>query len=195
MRFLRDAIITIIVLALVIWIAAYARIRTGGLSADAQPGAIERGVATRLVRLSIPADADDQRNPFVGDSNAWRSVVDHYQDHCATCHGSDGHGKTDIGGNMYPKVPDLADPNIQRMSDGALFHIIQNGVRWTGMPAWKREHSAEESWKLVSFTRKIPSLTPQEIEQLEKNSHDESHEGETPSHHEHKHPESHRKPQ
>jgi hypothetical protein len=54
-------------------------------------------------------------------------------------------GEAVMGQNMFPKVPDLAEPVVQRSSDGDLFYIIQNGVRWTGMPAWKGEHSADES--------------------------------------------------
>ena len=166
MRFLRDALITLIVLVAVVWIVAYTRIRAGGLSADAEPGAVERTVAARLVRLSIPSDARQQQNPFHADSAAWRSAADHYDNHCAICHGSDGHGRTEMGQNMYPKVPDLAASAVQGLSDGALFAIIQNGVRWTGMPAWKREHSPDDTWKLVSFIRKVPSLTSQDLESL-----------------------------
>lgn len=188
MRFLRDALITVIVLGIAIAIVGYSRVRGGGFSAAAEPGALERTIATRLLRLSIPADADRQQNPFAADANVWRSVVDHYEDHCATCHGQDGRGTTEMGKNMYPKVPDLADARIQSLSDGALFYIIQNGVRWTGMPAWKGEHSPEETWKLVAFIRKMPSLTPQDIESLKapvepKPEHPADHEH--PAHHEH----------
>jgi mono/diheme cytochrome c family protein len=65
---------------------------------------------------------------------------------------------------MYPKSPDLADPAVQRLSDGELFCIIQNGVRWTGMPAWKHDHSTEETWRLVSFIRALPTLTRTDLE-------------------------------
>ncbi|HTH02797.1 MAG TPA: cytochrome c [Vicinamibacterales bacterium] len=184
MRFLRDALITVIVLVVVIAIIGYSRIRGGGFAADAQPGALERSIATRLVRLSIPADADRQQNPLAADANAWRSAFEHYQDHCATCHGRDGRGKTDMGQNMYPKVPDLTEPRVQNLSDGAVFYIIQNGVRWTGMPAWKGEHSPEETWRLVSLLRKMPSLTPQEIESLNPPAEPEA---KNPAHHEHPH--------
>ena len=63
---------------------------------------------------------------------------------------------------MYPKVPDLASAATQNQSDGALFYIIQNGVRWTGMPGWKLEHTPEETWKLVSFVRHVPQISPAE---------------------------------
>ena len=183
MRFLRDAVITIVVLIVMVGVLAYARLRAGGLAADAEPGALERSVASRLLRLSITPEAERQPNPFAGDPDAWRTAADHYGDHCATCHGSDGHGRTEMGENMYPKVPDLADPSVQQLSDGALFSIIQNGVRWTGMPAWKHEHSPEDSWRLVSFVRRVPSLTPADIESL----HSDHDEGEKTHEHSHEH--------
>ena len=170
------------------WVVIYLRLRAGALSADSQPGAIERAAASRLVRLSIPADADRQQNPFQADAETWRSAVAHYGDHCAVCHGRDGRGKTDLGQNMYPTVPDLADASVQRKSDGALFYIIQNGVRWTGMPAWKREHSPEDTWRLVSLIRKMPSLTLEDIEKIEREQQGTPQPGEQkPPAHEHKH--------
>jgi mono/diheme cytochrome c family protein len=181
MRFLRDAIITLVVLVVVLIVIVYARtIRAGGLSADAEPGSVERAVATRLVQLSIPAGAQQQQNPFEASADTWRTAADHYADHCMICHGADGRGHTEIGEHMYPNVPDLADPSVQKLSDGSLFFIIQNGVRWTGMPAWKEEHTPEDTWRLVSFMRKIPTLTPDEVKSIGGES--EGHE-----HHEHSH--------
>lgn len=160
MRFVRDAILTLIILAVIAGIAAYATVANGGLSAVDQPGRVERAVAGRLVRLAIPSDAQALKNPFANDANMWKDAEDHYGDHCATCHGADGRGDTDLGTYMYPKVPDLAGASVQHLSDGALFYIIQNGVRWTGMPGWKSEHTPEETWKLVSFMRHVPQIPP-----------------------------------
>jgi len=161
MAFVRDALITVLVIIVVIVAVGYARVKDGGLSAEAEPTRIESSVARRLVRLSIPADVKNMKNPAGGD--AWRDAVDHYEDHCAACHGKDGRGKTHIGENMYPRVPDLASDTIQQMTDGELFGVIQNGVRWTGMPAWKSEHSEDDTWKLVSFVRKVPTLTESDV--------------------------------
>ena len=159
MRFLRDALITIVLLTIAAATAAVVVARRGGLAANAEPGRVERALAGRLVRLSIPADADRQQNPLAGQADVWRQARDHYLDHCALCHGRDAKGKTEIGANMYPKVPDLTSTEVQGRSDGALFYIIQNGIRWTGMPAWKEEHTPDDTWKLVAFIRKAPTLT------------------------------------
>jgi mono/diheme cytochrome c family protein len=163
MRFLRDAVITILVLALIVAVVAVLVVRGGGLAADQEPGQLEQAVAGRLVRLSIPTEAERQLSPFATQADAWRDAVEHYRDHCAVCHGSDGKGDTEVGRNMYPQVPDLTAAEVQDRSDGALFHIIQNGIRWTGMPAWRNEHSPEETWKLVAFLRKAPTLTEADL--------------------------------
>jgi len=157
MRFLRDALITLVVLILVVGVVVYARVARGGLSTDDPPGTFEESIAKRLVRLSIPSDAKRQTNPHASNAWAWREAEHHFVDHCAVCHGENGRGDTEIGRNMYPRVPDLADPAIQRMSDGDLFYVIQNGVRWTGMPGWKSEHDEQETWHLVSFVRHVAS--------------------------------------
>jgi mono/diheme cytochrome c family protein len=162
MRFLRDAVITVLLIFALIAIAAVVVVRRGGLAANKEPGRLERSVAAQLVRLSIPAEADRQQNPLKG-ADVWREAREHYQDHCAICHGRDAKGRTDVGMNMYPRVPDLTSTEVQARSDGALFYIIQNGVRWTGMPAWKAEHTPEETWKLVALLRKAPTLTETDL--------------------------------
>lgn len=186
MRFVRDALITIVLLGIAATIVAAVYVRRGGLAASDEPGRLERAVANRLVRLSIPSDADRARNPFKDDADAWRTARDHYLDHCAVCHGRGGKGDTDVGRNMYPKVPDLTSATVQGRSDGALFYIIQNGVRWTGMPAWKQEHSTDDSWKLVAFIRKTPTLTEADLK-TDAPAATAGEEGHEPGTHPHKH--------
>ena len=82
---------------------------------------------------------------------------------------------------------DLAASSVQGLSDGALFSIIQNGVRWTGMPAWKGEHSEEDSWRLVSFVRRVPSLTADDLETLRHDQEHHSDRGESDGAHRHEH--------
>ena len=92
----------------------------------------------------------------------------HFADHCAGCHANNGSGQTAIGKNVYPKSPDLRLPDTQNMSDGELFFIIQNGIRFTAMPAWGTGDPAKDSgsWQLVHFIRHLPSLTEEELQEM-----------------------------
>src|SRR4030095_13028269 len=122
-----------------------------GMSARDTPLPIEAFVAKRLRLLAIPRGAWKTLNPTRLTPEVLAEGRAHFADHCATCHANDGSGKTEMGQNFYPKVPDMRLSETQKLSDGELFYIIQNGVRFTGMPAWgtgSRDHE-EASWHLV----------------------------------------------
>ncbi len=99
----------------------------------------------------------------------------HFADHCAVCHGNDGKGQTAFGKGLYPRPPDLSAPATQDLSDGELFYVIENGVRFTGMPAFGGEGPPALTWHLVTFIRHLPSLTPEEKAALARGRGDEEH--------------------
>jgi mono/diheme cytochrome c family protein len=139
-----------------------------GFSARDRPSAAEVFVAQRMRRWAIPAKARKMTNPFADSAEAVQAGRAHFADHCASCHGNDGRGKTEIGLNLYPKAPDMWGKDTQSLSDGELFYIIKNGVRLTGMPAWGKDTSEDDqaSWHLVSFIRHVPWITPKELEEM-----------------------------
>jgi mono/diheme cytochrome c family protein len=140
----------------------------GGISARPEPSPFEAAVARRIRHMAIPAADRALRNP-VGDTGAaLAGGLAHFADHCAVCHGNDGKGATQFGRGLYPRPPDLTAPPTQRLSDGELFYIIENGVRFTGMPAFGAEGSSEPSWHLVTFIRHLPALTAEELHELER---------------------------
>jgi hypothetical protein len=63
----------------------------------------------------------------------------------------------------------MRGPITQQLTDGELFHVIEQGVRFTGMPAFATGDAAgeEQSWKLVHFIRRLPALTEDEIARME----------------------------
>src|SRR5262250_682759 len=127
-----------------------------GVSARATPTRLEAFVARNARHLAIPANARQAQNPVLDSPEGQREGRLHFADHCAVCHGNDGSGDTPIGNGLYPKPPDLRRPETQRLSDGELFWIIENGVRFTGMPAFSGHGGAEEdSWRLVNFIRHL----------------------------------------
>ncbi|MBI2834910.1 MAG: cytochrome c [Acidobacteria bacterium] len=163
---MRDAILTLVLLGIAAVAALYFFGRNG-YSTRVAPNAAEEFIALRVRDLATPADAKEQVNPYGNEPNAWRQAVAHFEDHCAMCHGSDGRGRSEIGKNLYPKAPDMTRPRTQGLSDGELYYIIDNGVRFTGMPGWGGEDSPEEMWKLVSFIRHLPNYTAEEMEEIQ----------------------------
>jgi mono/diheme cytochrome c family protein len=74
-----------------------------------------------------------------------------------------------MGRNLYPNPPDLRGEETQKLADGEMFWIIENGVRFTGMPAFGGAHGSEEdSWKLVRFIRHLPQMSQEERIEMER---------------------------
>jgi mono/diheme cytochrome c family protein len=94
--------------------------------------------------------------------------MEHFADHCSTCHANDGSGDTILGRDLYPKPPNMRTSETQEKSDGDLYYTIENGVRLSGMPAFG-EHSGTsdaDTWKLVTFIRHLPTLTDEELAKM-----------------------------
>ena len=157
------------VLGLVVAVAA--SLLHDGLSSRATPGRLEIMLARKARHLAIPANARLAQNPVLTSPEDLRDARLHFADHCAICHANDGGGQTMMGNGLYPKAPDLRLPETQNLSDGELFWIIENGVRFTGMPAFSNggEHGgAPDNWKLVHFIRHLPHLTAAERLEMER---------------------------
>jgi mono/diheme cytochrome c family protein len=139
-----------------------------GLSARAEPGPVETFVARRVRDLVISRRARNLVNPIQRTPEAIADGLAHYADHCASCHANDGSGNTQVNKGLFPRAPDMRLGATQNLSDGELFWIIENGIRFTGMPGWGTGDRAgeEASWRLVHFVRYLPHLTPADLEQM-----------------------------
>jgi len=139
-----------------------------GFSAKVEPHALEVFIARQVRHLAIPIEQRDAQNPIPFSPDVIKESLAHFADHCALCHANDGSGQTPIGKNVNPKAMDLRLPDIQSMSDGEIFWVIHNGIRFTAMPAWGEGDPAEDkdSWNLVHFIRHLPQLTPEELNRM-----------------------------
>ena len=147
--------------------AAY--IRSTGLSALDQPGAVETAVARTMRGFAVGSSIRSLENPLARTPDALAAGRTHFADHCAACHGNDGSGNVEMGRNLFPKAPDMRQPATQNLTDGELFWIIEHGIRFTGMPGWSTgtKEGENASWQLVHFVRHLPDLTEAELQEME----------------------------
>ena len=140
-----------------------------GFTARDEPSSVEAFVARRLRVFAIPAKARDLKNPIPPGPDVLSRSKAHFADHCAICHGNDGRGDTLIGRGLYPKPPDMTQSDTQQLTDGQIYYIIENGIRFTGMPAFGEEAGNDndlESWDLVHFIRHLPQMTSDEVQEM-----------------------------
>jgi mono/diheme cytochrome c family protein len=164
-----NIIFLVLVLAFALFVLAAASVLHDGLSSRAKPTSLEAMLARNARHLAIPADARKLHNPVPASAENLRDARVHFADHCAVCHANEGTGDTAIGNGLYPKPPDLRANETQKLSDGEIFWIIENGVRFTGMPAFGgAPGSQEDSWKLVLFIRHLAHLSTDERMEMER---------------------------
>jgi len=140
-----------------------------GVSARDEPGPIETALARNVRSLAIGRHARNLENPIERSPEIIAAGRAHFADHCASCHANDGSGDTAMGRGLFPKPPDMRLARTQELADGELFYIIENGVRFTGMPGWGTDDPSgeEASWHLVHFIRHLPDVSAPEIAEME----------------------------
>ena len=150
----------IALLAACVWL--YWFLTAHSFSAREKPTSMEAFLARHARRIATPPGARSLKSPLSPAPLNIAEARDHFADHCAICHANDGSGKTQINSGLYPPAPDMREEETQKLSDGEIFYIIKNGIRFTGMPGWGGED--DENWKLVLFIRHLPQITPKELD-------------------------------
>ena len=165
---LLGALVIVVVIGLGVFGWVGYQLFTTGFSAKTEPHMLEVVMARQIRHLAIPIEKRNAANPIPLTPDVVQEARAHFADHCAICHSNDGSGQTPIGKNVYPKAPDLRLPDSQSLSDGELFWVIHNGIRFTAMPAWGSGDPAQDldSWRLVHFIRHLPQLSQEELDEM-----------------------------
>ena len=129
-----------------------------GCTAGKHPSRDETNLANAAKDVAIPLEAGKKQNPLPETDEVVSQGQEVFLGSCAQCHGADARGDTSIGRSMDPPAMDLTSAHVQHWSDAELFWIIQNGVRLTGMPAWKSSISDNDTWKLARFIHNLPRI-------------------------------------
>ncbi len=119
------------------------------------PGRAETALVDELKKTSIGGKG--WNNPVPATPESVQKGAEHFRHHCQICHGLDGHNTgVPFADKMSPPVADLGDKDVQEYKDGQLKWIIENGIRFTGMPGWKGILDDEEMWAIVRYLRQLP---------------------------------------
>ena len=128
------------------------------LTALQEPGPLETRI-TNLAKHSVVRLASRHGIPQrpLGTTASIEAGSEHYGLDCGICHGVDGRAQTPSGQWMYPRAADLTSKRVQSCSDRELFWIINNGIRFTGMPAFGKIEAPDNIWGLVKYMRTLPN--------------------------------------
>jgi thiosulfate dehydrogenase len=132
----------------------------------AAPMPFEKFFANRALHAVISKTADRQSPVDASDSNL-KAGATVYRQNCAVCHGEPGEPASNIAQGMFPKPPQLfRGKGVTDDPAGETFWKIQNGIRLSGMPAFKGSLSDEQIWQvseLLLNAGKLPENVTQAL--------------------------------
>ncbi|RJP67849.1 MAG: cytochrome c [Candidatus Abyssobacteria bacterium SURF_17] len=135
-----------------------------GKKATVEPPDWETYLITKLKNLEIP-ESPAPTIPIGTTDEDLLQGGEHYNHHCAVCHDLEGDADSAFAKGFYPPVSDLTSENVQRYSDQQLKWIVDNGIRYTGMPGWNGIIDDVTQWKIVHYMRALAN--PEKAGQLE----------------------------
>jgi thiosulfate dehydrogenase len=158
---MRNFLVGIVFTLLVLIAGGFWFVKTGRVSfeADQQPSDFEMRFAMGAVDAATDRRAPDVKNPVPATEENIVQGAHLYLDHCAGCHGVPSNPDSQIGRSFNPPVPQFFK-DAPDMPENQNFYIIQHGIRWTGMPAWNKTLSENQSWQIVTFLSNIEKLSP-----------------------------------
>jgi thiosulfate dehydrogenase len=122
--------------------------------ADA-PLPFEREITSVPLNSRIDRDAKDQaKAPVEANEATFVAGARVYREQCAFCHGVSG-TPSPVGKHMFPDAPPLWEKHpsgdVVGVSDdppGETYWKVANGIRLSGMPAYKQVLSETELWQV-----------------------------------------------
>ena len=105
---------------------------------------------------TLPATADQEKNPFAGDAKAVAAGKELFTKNCQRCHGAAGKGD---GPDADPDSMQDMDLTVARRaarnSDGVVFYKAWNGRTKPKMPAFSSKLTKDEVWQIVTYVQTL----------------------------------------
>ena len=129
----------------------------GVLPTDAvsEPAKWESSTAMRALDASLEKRSKELKNPVsANDSAALTAGAKIFRSNCAGCHGS-AKAPSDWGSKaMYPRAPQFFQEGSD-VSPPEAFAAIHDGIRYSGMGAWRDQLNDDQIWKVANFVANI----------------------------------------
>jgi len=111
------------------------------------------------LRRAVAVRADNIQAPDLEERTRIASGFELFRAQCVQCHGAPGVSPAPYALGLNPAPASLVATARTRPAT-EIFWIIREGIKMTGMPAWKYRLTDTQMWDVVAFMRVLPTLTP-----------------------------------
>jgi hypothetical protein len=154
-------------LLMVVAVAIYFKLGSPPVATADSPFPFEKAIVS--VPLTARIDKEAQKPPFGTSEDVYEGGAMVYKMQCAQCHGTPGHD-VPFAKYMYPTAPQLwkkhAKGNVVGVSDdepGETYWKVANGIRLTGMPAFKHVVTDTEMWQVTLLLKNADQQLPDPV--------------------------------
>lgn len=135
---------------------------TRGMPMATKGGALpmERAIAHEAIESSIGKHAEDVPPVQADETNLLAGAQVYRHNGCAGCHGL-MNADANTGRRFYPRAPTLLPPSKGVTDDpvGAIHWVVQNGIRFSGMPSFEGRLSETEIWQVSQLLQQADKLS------------------------------------
>jgi mono/diheme cytochrome c family protein len=114
---------------------------------------MRRAVAARARQIDVP--------PLDEPARIERGAAQ-FVEHCVQCHGGPGVAPQAFAMGLTPAPVNLVYTAME-WKPAEIFWVVKEGLKMTGMPAWRYRLTDEEIWSIVAFLRVLPATSPREF--------------------------------
>lgn len=140
-------------------ITAGARLGLFPIETAGGPSRMERALSRSAIDGALARRAPRSVSPLPRTDSVLFSGLRIYRNNCAGCHGDARTGPSDFGRAFYPPAPQFTE-HPPRRPEWESFYLVRNGIRYTGMTAWRSIMPDDSIWRVVRFVTSLDSLPP-----------------------------------
>jgi thiosulfate dehydrogenase len=156
-RFVSGVVVTILVIAAVVYV--YFATGIAPVATSAPPMPFEKKLASMALHARLEKEMPTQI-PIPADEANLVAGAHVYMEQCAVCHGAPGKDQGAIAKGEFPSPPHLfKGKGVTDDEPGETYWKVANGIRLTGMPGFNQQLSTTEMWQVSLLVAHADKLT------------------------------------
>ncbi|MBX9686188.1 MAG: cytochrome c [Candidatus Obscuribacterales bacterium] len=120
---------------------------------------LERWMAGISLKATIKREAQ-RKSPLTADGQNLLAGAKLYAGYCSGCHGAPLNPMPSFATAYSPAAPLFLEDSPKNDDEKEIYWKIEHGIRFTGMPSFKKMLSEKEIWQLSLFLKNLEKLPP-----------------------------------
>ena len=158
MKFLIGVVVGLLILPAFAYL--YLRMGYAPVATAALPLPFEKTITGMALNARVAKEAPAESPVSATEPNLLAGAKN-YRRYCSECHGLSGEPASAVAKGMFPKPPQLFDgKGVTDDPVGETDWKVSNGIRLTGMPAFRGSLTDEQIWQvsqLLANAKKLPA--------------------------------------